>query len=229
VLRGCDAVCFDVDSTVITDEGIDALADWLGCGAQVAALTAAAMGGSKPFHDALAERLAAMRPTKQQLAAFIASRSAVAQLTAGVNELVAALRDRGKRVFLVSGGFRQMIEPVAAELGIPAADIFANTLLFHDDGSFKGHDETEPTSRAGGKAQVVAGLRATHGFASVLMVGDGATDMEARDIAGGAEAFIGFGGNKIREAVRDGADWFVNDFTKITCVLVVETSEEERL
>ena len=56
-LREADAVCFDVDSTVIVDEGIDVLADYLGCGAEVAALTRSAMGGSMPFHEALAARL----------------------------------------------------------------------------------------------------------------------------------------------------------------------------
>jgi phosphoserine phosphatase len=47
-------VCFDVDSTVCTDEGIDELAAFCGAGVAVAALTARAMGGSVPFQDALA-------------------------------------------------------------------------------------------------------------------------------------------------------------------------------
>ena len=56
-LRTAQAVCFDVDSTVVTSEGIDDLAAYLGCGDKVAALTAQAMGGSMPFHEALALRL----------------------------------------------------------------------------------------------------------------------------------------------------------------------------
>ena len=51
------------------------------------------------------------------------------------------------------------------------------------------------------------------------MVGDGATDMEARDLPGGADAFIGFGGVVQREAVREGADWFVYDFDEMREVL----------
>ena len=50
---GPAAVCFDVDSTVVTEEGIDILAEHCGAGAEVAAWTAKAMGGSVPFHDAL--------------------------------------------------------------------------------------------------------------------------------------------------------------------------------
>merc|ERR1719453_804280 len=71
-LREADAVCFDVDSTVITSEGIDDLAAHLetikpGVGAKVAELTAQAMGGNVPFHDALAARLDAMQPSRQQV------------------------------------------------------------------------------------------------------------------------------------------------------------------
>ena len=48
----------------------------------------------------------------------------------------------------------------------------------------------------GGKAKVVADLKAKHGYKTVVMVGDGATDMEARDVEGGADAFIGFAGSR---------------------------------
>lgn len=50
------------------------------------------------------------------------------------------------------------------------------------------------------------------GYKTVVMIGDGATDMEARDIEGGADAFIGFGGIAVREKVKAGADWFVMSF-----------------
>merc|ERR1719353_528855 len=134
------------------------------------------------------------------------------QLTPGVAELIDKLHERGQAVYFVSGGFRQMIEPVAAQVNVRKDQIFANTLLFNDDGSFKSHLDSEPTSRAGGKAKVVADLKAKHGYKTVVMVGDGATDMEARDIPGGADSFIGFGGIAVREKVEKGADWFVLDF-----------------
>merc|ERR1719460_3172301 len=133
-------------------------------------------------------------------------------LTPGVKEFIAELHGQKKAVYFVSGGFRQMIEPIAAQCDVAKEDIYANTLLFADDGSFTGFLETEPTSRAGGKAKVVADLKAKHGYKTVVMVGDGATDMEARDIEGGADAFIGFGGIAVREKVEKGADWFAKDF-----------------
>merc|ERR1740138_230086 len=208
-IKAADAVCFDVDSTVVTSEGIDDLAAYLGCGDKVAALTAQAMGGSMPFHEALALRLGAMQPSKQQVESMLEKEPL--QLTPGVADLISTLHGRSQHVYFVSGGFRQMIEPIAAQVGVGKEMIFANTLLFNDDGSFKSHLDSEPTSRAGGKAKVVADLKAAHGYQTVVMIGDGATDMEARDIPGGADAFIGFGGIAVREKVQKGADWFVLD------------------
>lgn len=216
-LRTAQAVCFDVDSTVVTSEGIDDLAAYLGCGDKVAALTAQAMGGSMPFHEALALRLSAMKPSQQQVTSMLAEEPL--KLTDGVADLIAVLHSRGQHVYFVSGGFRQFIEPIAAQVNVAKTDIYANTLLFNADGSFKGHLDSEPTSRAGGKAKVVADLKAQRGYKTVVMIGDGATDMEARDIEGGADAFIGFGGIAVREKVKAGADWFVLSFQDMIDVL----------
>lgn len=217
VLERADAVCFDVDSTVVTSEGIDDLADYLGVGEKVAALTAAAMEGGMPFHEALAKRLEAMTMTKLQLDDMMQTHPL--QLTHGVKELIATLHRREQHVYFVSGGFRQMIHPIAKQCDVPTTHIYANTLVFNDDGTLKGHLDSEPTSRAGGKAKVVADLKALHGYINVVMVGDGATDMEARDIPGGADAFIGFGGIAVRDKVKAGADWFVTDFQDVINVL----------
>lgn len=125
-------------------------------------------------------------------------------------ELVKALQDRGTAVALVSGGFRQIIEPIADSLGIPTDHVHANNLLFAADGSYGGFDEAEFTSRTGGKAEACKALRAAHGYKCVVMVGDGATDMEARQ-PGGAEIFVCYGGVVFREKVAAGADWVIMD------------------
>jgi hypothetical protein len=101
-LRTAQAVCFDVDSTVVTSEGIDDLAAYLGCGDKVAALTAQAMGGSMPFHEALALRLSAMKPSQQQVTSMLAEEPL--KLTDGVADLIAVLHSRGQHVYFVSGG-----------------------------------------------------------------------------------------------------------------------------
>lgn len=210
--RRAKAVCFDVDSTVVTEEGIDVLADFCGAGAAVAEWTRKAMGGSVPFHVALEERLKLFKPSRQQLEACL--REHPLRLTPGMAELARALQSRGTHVYLVSGGFRQMIAPAALALDIPASRIYANTLLFDAaTGAYQGFDANEPTSRAGGKAKVVGMLKERHGYDPIIMVGDGATDMEARPPA---DAFVGFGGVVVREAVKRGADWYVMDLRELT-------------
>ncbi|KAK7292171.1 hypothetical protein RIF29_07920 [Crotalaria pallida] len=204
--RNVDAVCFDVDSTVCVDEGIDELAQFCGAGSAVAQLTASAMGGSVPFEEALAARLALFNPSLSQLHNFLHQHPP--RLSPGIEELVRKLKAKRVHVYLISGGFRQMINPVASILGIPQENIFANQLLFGSDGEFLGFDKNEPTSRSGGKATAVRQIRKAHEYKSLAMVGDGATDLEARS-PGGADLFICYAGVQLREAVAAKADWLV--------------------
>lgn len=208
------AVCFDVDSTVSPDEGIDLLAAQAGVGDRVAALTRDAMGGAVRFEDALRARLDLIRPSRGLIAACLAAHPP--RLTPGIADLIAALTARGTHVYLVSGGFTEMIRPLAELLGVPPARVFANTLRFDRDGAYLGFDEGALTSRSGGKAAALQHLRDHFGYTPLLMVGDGATDLEARPPADG---FIGYGGVVAREAVRVGADWFVTDFAELLAAL----------
>ncbi|MBA0821332.1 hypothetical protein Goarm_018198 [Gossypium armourianum] len=72
--RSADAVCFDVDSTVCVDEGIDELAEFCGAGRAVAEWTARAMGGSVPFEEALSARLSLFKPSLTQVQDFLDKR-----------------------------------------------------------------------------------------------------------------------------------------------------------
>ncbi|KAM7279235.1 hypothetical protein ACFE04_006369 [Oxalis oulophora] len=209
IWRKADAVCFDVDSTVCVDEGIDELAEFCGAGTAVAEWTARAMGGSVPFEEALAARLSLFKPSLSKVQDFLEKRPP--RLSPGIDDLVKKLKASGKDVYLISGGFRQMINPVASLLEIPVENIFANQLLFSNDGEFVGFDANEPTSRSGGKAVAVQQLRKARGYKALVMIGDGATDLEARK-PGGADMFICFAGVQLREAVAAKADWLVSNF-----------------
>lgn len=216
-LVSADAVCFDVDSTVITEEGIDVLAAHLGKGPQVAALTAAAMEGGLKFQDALRQRLDLLQPSRQQIQECL--RRHPFHFSPHLVELVRTLQQLDKSVYLISGGFRIMIEPVAERLGIPPTHIYANTLTFDErTGAYTGFDATEPTSRDMGKPRAVQSVidRGNHRH-GVVMIGDGATDAQAKPPA---VAFIGFGGVAVRDKVLSTADWFVTDFAD--CLQVLE-------
>mmetsp|Transcript_7902 Transcript_7902/g.9061 ORF Transcript_7902/g.9061 Transcript_7902/m.9061 type:complete len:227 (-) Transcript_7902:40-720(-) len=204
--KKANAVCFDVDSTVVTEEGIDVLADQCGAGEAVAEWTKKAMGGSVPFHVALSERLKLFTPSLQQIQEC--NEKHPLELSPGIKELFETLNKRGTDVYLVSGGFRQMINPIAPVLNVPLERIYANNILHDESGQYIGFDMDEPTSRAGGKAKVVGKLKEEFKYETVFMIGDGATDMEARPPADG---FIGYGGIAVRDVVKEGADWFVYD------------------
>jgi len=212
--RQADAVCFDVDSTVCQDEAIDELASYLGRGEQVKRCTQKAMGGSMTFREALTLRLDIIQPSRHHLETY--ANTHPIRLTPGVRELINELQARDVHVYLVSGGFRRLIKPVAEALGIPKSNVYANEILFDENGQYAGFSTEELTSDSGsinvGKAGVCGLLKANHGYKTLLMVGDGATDAEACPPADG---FIGFGGNQLREGVKQAADWYVYDFESL--------------
>ncbi|CAF2029468.1 unnamed protein product [Rotaria magnacalcarata] len=200
-----DCVCFDVDSTVCVEEAIDELAKFQQVGALVEAITRNAMGGNMSFRTALQARLNLIQPTCPRLEQFLVNHPS--QLTDGIAELIDLLHERNIPVYLITGGFHYIVDPVAKQLNIPLKNVFANRLLFNDDGTYAGFDEDEMTSDSGGKGRAVEYLKNQYGYQRLIMIGDGATDMEAD-----ADGFIGFGGNIVREKVRDAAPWFVNSF-----------------
>ncbi|XP_055882091.1 phosphoserine phosphatase-like isoform X2 [Biomphalaria glabrata] len=218
--READAVCFDVDSTVIKDEGLDDLANYCGVGPQVEAMTLKAMGGGMTFREALTQRLNIVKPTRQTVENFIVDHPST--FSPNIKELIALLKSLNKQVYLVTGGFRSIITPVANDLNIPQEHLFANTLLFNEDGSYAGFDTSSLTSESGGKARVVQHIKDTYKVKTVVFVGDGATDMEACPPSDG---FIGYGGNVVRAAVKKNAAWFVTDFQELIDQLTKTTNE----
>ncbi|RZB66646.1 phosphoserine phosphatase [Asbolus verrucosus] len=210
ILRKADGVCFDVDSTVIQEEGIDELAKFCNKGTEVANLTAKAMTGSMTFQESLKLRLNIIQPTLNQIRDFV--KTSPPTLTPGIKKLTNLLHSRNVPVYLISGGFRCIITPIATQLNIPHENVFGNRLKFYYTGEYAGFDENEPTSKSGGKAVVINLLKDRHNYENVVLIGDGATDLEA---APPADAFIGYGGNVIRPTVQAKAKWFVTDFNEI--------------
>ncbi|ELU16863.1 hypothetical protein CAPTEDRAFT_159753 [Capitella teleta] len=210
IWKSCDCVCFDVDSTVCQDEGIDELAFYMGKGEEVANLTKVAMQGSMTYQESISKRLKILQPSQKDIVEFVTKRPP--RLTPGIQELVQKLQDRNVDVYLISGGFVSIITPVANELKIPLTNLIANKLFFYHDGGYAGIDTSVPVCRSGGKPEVIGQLIQKKGYKNLVHVGDGATDMEA---CPPAHAFIGFGGNQVRDKVRSGSKWFVMDFQEM--------------
>lgn len=165
------------------------------------------------FRDALRNRLNIIRPSEKIMHDFVQHCSqSNFNLTPRIDELVEMLHARQVNVYLISGGFRLLINPVADQLCISRDRIYANRILFEQEGSYAGFCEKEMTSESGGKGRVIEHLKETHGYRTVIMIGDGATDLESYPPADG---FIGFGGNVCREKVKQNSDWFVYSFAEL--------------
>jgi len=220
LLLKADAVFFDVDSTVVQTEGIDLLGRCFGVMKEIAELTNKAMNGAVKFEDAMAARLELMaehgmnRNSLQKCVRI----EGIPKWSPGVQEVVKMLHKQGSVVYLVSGGFQNMIKPIALALHIPQHNIYANEILFDATGKYIGFNRTAPTSASGGKSEVLKSMQNQHGYRTMVMIGDGATDMEARTV-GPASAFIGYGGVKARKKVKEGADWFIRSFQEVLYVL----------
>ena len=170
----------DMDSTMITVECIDELADYAGIKDQVSAVTEAAMRGELDFEGALDARVALLAGLSEDvIEQCLAERVTIMP---GAKALVRTMRAQGATAILVSGGFTRFAEPVAREIGFDRA--VANRLLI-DNGLLTGK-VARPIVGADAKlANLNAAIDALgiESFAT-LAVGDGANDLKMIEAAG---------------------------------------------
>ena len=212
------SVVIDVDSTLTAIEGIDWLAARRGpeVAERVRAQTERAMNGEIPLDAVYGERLALVRPGRDDLAAL--ARAYEEGVAPGARAALDELREAGVRVVLVSGGIRQAIIPFARALGVAVADVHAVDVVLDAGGAYYAHDAGTPLATQQGKGEVVAALVAGYAGAAplprpVLAVGDGATDVAMR---GAADAFAAYVGFARRDAVVAAADHVVSSFSELT-------------
>lgn len=161
----------DMDSTMITVECIDELADYAGIKPEIAAITEAAMRGELDFEGALDARVALLKGLDEGvIERCLAER---VQVMPGAKALVRTMRARGGRAVLVSGGFTRFAEPVAREIGFDRA--IANVLEVAD-GRLTG-TVTKPIVGADAKEQALVEWTGDLDPALTLAVGDGANDL----------------------------------------------------
>ena len=177
-------VVMDVDSTLVQGEVIEMLAERAGCYEQVAAVTGRAMRGELDFESSLRERVALLAGVP---ATALDEVRAALKLTPGARTLVRTLRGLGYRFALVSGGFTQVIDPLAADLDIHYTA--ANTLEILD-GRLTGRLLGAVVDRAG-KAKALRTFAAEAGIpiANTVAIGDGANDLDMLAAAGLGVAF----------------------------------------
>jgi phosphoserine phosphatase len=193
-------VFFDVDSTLVTIEGIDVLANG---NPEIVRLTEAAMNGEVPVDQVYGRRLEIIRPTLADVQAL--GQRYVQTMVDGAAETIATLKSAGVDVHLVTAGIAQAIAPLAETLHIAPRAVHAVALQFDADGNYADYDRRSLLTRAGGKELVVRAIL-TRAKGKSAFVGDGITDLDTKPAV---DLFIGFGGVAVRERVREGAHVYV--------------------
>ncbi len=170
----------DMDSTMITIECIDELADYAGIKAEIAAVTESAMRGELDFEEALRSRVSLLKGLHlDTISRCLAER---VRMTPGAKSLIRTFKAKGGTAILVSGGFTRFANPVAAELGFDKA--IANTLGVSGDvlsgeieGAIVGAETKRETLR---KTATVMQLP----ISATIAIGDGANDIPMIEAAG---------------------------------------------
>jgi len=197
--RGQHLVVMDVDSTLIAHEVIDLLAEEAGVGDEVQSITERAMHGELDFEQSLRARVALLSGLEE--AALLRVRSRIT-LTPGARTLCRTLNKLGFKIALVSGGFIEIVAPIAHELGID--HVRANKLEIHE-GRLTGGLSGQVIDRKA-KQQALEDFAAIEGIpmSRTIAIGDGANDIDMLTRAGLGVAF------NAKPATRAAADTAVN-------------------
>jgi D-3-phosphoglycerate dehydrogenase len=207
--KDLDAVqlVFDFDSTIVSVEGLDELArialaddpDRERTVEAIEAITRDGMSGAIGIDESLRRRLAMLTIERKHVDAVV--RLLRKRLSPSFRRHAAAVKRNAGRIHVVSSGFREYVEPVCRDLGIPPERIHCNSLSWKGQ-RVAGFDASSLLAKPGGKARAVRALRLP---GRVVAIGDGITDAEIRD-DGAAHEFVAYCENVERESVVARAD-----------------------
>jgi phosphoserine phosphatase len=174
----------DVDSTLIQQEVIDLLADYAGVMPEVKEITEQAMSGKLDFKQSLAKRVGLLEGLSEEIFQWLKPQI---QLTPGVQELILAVHELGGKIGAVSGGFSQVLEPLAKEIGL---DYWMANSLEVRGGKLTGN-LVGPVIDAEAKATALKSWASDSGIPleQTIAIGDGANDIQMLECAGYAVAF----------------------------------------
>ena len=202
-------VVLDCDSTTIQDEVIELIAEAAGTREQVAEITDRAMRGELDFSESLTERVATLAGTPETVFQEVYER---VRLSPGIRELISAVHERGGKVGVVSGGFHEVLDPLAADLGI---DFWSANRLEVHHGVLTGQT-VGPIIDGEAKARTLREWAGTSGIplSASVAIGDGANDLQMMAVAA---LGISYNGKPI---VREQADAAITDNLALAIPLI---------
>jgi phosphoserine phosphatase len=177
-------VVFDVDSTLIQDEVIELLADFAGVREQVAEITNRAMSGELDFESSLSERVLTLRGLPESVLTDVFQK---VRVSLGAKELIDAIHEAGGRVGAVSGGFIQVLNPLAELLSL---DFTRANELEVVDGALTGRVVGKVVDRQAKRSAFIEWAAACDvDLSQTIAVGDGSNDLDMMHAAGLSVAF----------------------------------------
>lgn len=177
-------VVFDVDSTLIQDEVIELLADFAGVREQVAEITNRAMSGELDFESSLSERVLTLRGLPESVLTDVFQK---VRVSLGAKELIDAIHEAGGRVGAVSGGFIQVLNPLAELLSL---DFTRANELEVVDGALTGRVVGKVVDRQAKRSALIEWAAACDvDLSQTIAVGDGSNDLDMMHAAGLSVAF----------------------------------------
>ncbi|MBL6665136.1 MAG: HAD-IB family phosphatase [Rickettsiales bacterium] len=211
---------FDFDSTLVSLETLDFLIEKSGVSAEeIKIITDKAMGGKMSFFESLSKRFEKINLNRKDISRL--RLEIVDFITEGVREFLKTLED-SHDFYIISGGFLEIIYPVADELGIARSNCFANDFVYEGE-KIIGFNANNLLSQDGGKVKVAKEkIIGPNNYKNIFMIGDGYTDFEvSKSIK--EVIFCGFGGHVVREIVQKEAKNFFFDFIKILSFISEKT------
>lgn len=204
----------DFDSTIVQVEPLDELAaEYLKNKRnkdeliqQIKDITKEGMEGKIPFSESLDRRIGLLKADRAAVKSVI--KRIKKKITPSILKNKAFFKKYGKNIYVISGGFREMMLPVTSELGIPEENVFGNTFVYDKRGRISGVDKKNVLSEEHGKVKKIKSLKLK---GEVFGIGDGYTDYELKK-AGLIKKFFAFTENVSREAVIHRADHVVSTF-----------------
>lgn len=199
-----DSVAFDVDSTLVTIEGLDYMASLKNKVDEISKITRLAMNGEISMKAAMEKKMAAISPSISDLVSM--GNAYIKNVVTGVVETISTLNKHNIKVWVVTGNFQPGVGILAKYLGIKPEYVITNEIFHNKDGSYRSFNLNHPLSNNGGKKKMIQKMRAQ--FGQVCFVGDGSTDLDTQEEV---ELFIGFGGVIKREKIEKNSRIYISN------------------